>query len=400
MPALLIAEDYEKVIVTQPRRLPCSSICKRVNETMMAKKTEAKLAGWAVSGLEYNAQARILYLTDGLLKERLLHDGNFIRNETKMVKPVVFFIDEVHERSVNIDLCLALIARLLTENPHVQSKVKIIISSATLDSSVPKLFRQIPQLKVDEFKMPMLGTLHPVAIFKRPNQNILDLVQELCKKRQRHDQILCFVSSVAEVNQCCKLLEEITHGTIVAFPLIQSQSAIEQEKNIEQGSLFFSTTVAETSLTFPSLKYVIDTGMINIPVYDPATKQTTLKEIRAAESTIKQRLGRLGRTKPGEYYALYDFKVEEKKYPTPQICQSELVNVEFSLRKSIVKNGLNYIKKFLPDLPSPQAINGAIQELKRLRKSYLQNECISFVLYGFVSFSYFRFTGKTFSTWC
>ena len=208
----------------------------------------------------------------------------------------------------------------------------------------------------------------------------LDLVQELCKKRQRHDQILCFVSSVAEVNQCCRLLEEISHGTITAFPLIQSQSAVDQQKNIEQGSIFFSTTVAETSLTFPSLKYVIDTGMINIPVYDFDKKQTILMEVRAAESTIKQRLGRLGRTKPGEYYSLYDFKVEDKKYPTPQICQSELVNVEFSLRKSTIKNGLNYMKKFLPDPPRCQAINAAIEELKRLRKFYLEDK-ISFRIF-------------------
>jgi ATP-dependent helicase HrpA len=342
---------------------------------MTTNKNELKLAGWAVSGAESNVNARILYLTDGLLKERLLHDENLITNQTKITKSIVFFIDEVHERSVNIDLCLALIARLLTEKSHLKSKVKIIISSATLDSSVPKLFHQIPQLKVDEFKMPMLGTLYPVAIFNRPNQNILDLVQELCKKRQRHDQILCFVSSVAEVHQCCQLLKELSHETITAFPLIQSQSAADQQKNIEEGSIFFSTTVAETSLTFPSLKYVIDTGMINIPIYDFEKKQTTLIEIRAAQSTIKQRLGRLGRTKPGEYYSLYDFDAEEKKYPTPQICQSELVNIEFSLRKSSINNGLNYMKKFLPDPPSSEAIKAAIQELKRLRKSYFKNVC-------------------------
>ena len=377
LPVLLIAEGYEKVIVTQPRRLPCTAICERVNQTMMTNKNESTVAGWAVSGAECDVKAPILYLTDGLLKERLLHDENLIRTQTTKTKPFVFFIDEVHERSVNIDLCLALIARLLTEKPDIKSKIKVIISSATLDSSVPTLFRQIPQLNFDEFKMPMLGTLYPVAIFQRPNENILDLVQQLCKKRQRHDQILCFVSGVAEVHQCCSLLEEISHGTITAFSLIQSQSALDQQTNIEQGSIFFSTTVAETSLTFPSLKYVIDTGMINIPVYDFDKNQTTLMEVRAAESTIKQRLGRLGRTKPGEYYSLYDFKVEDKKYPTPQICQSELVNVEFSLRKSTIKDGLHYMKKFLPDPPKTQALNGAVDELKRLRTSYLMDK-ISF----------------------
>ncbi|CAF0889255.1 unnamed protein product [Didymodactylos carnosus] len=106
--------------------------------------------------------------------------------------------------------------------------------------------------------------------------------------------------------------------------------------------------------------------MINIPIYDLKTKQTVLKEIHAAESTIKQRLGRLGRTKPGEYYSLYDFKVGDKKYPTPQICQSDLINIEFTLRKSPMKNGLNYMKKFLPNAPDPQAIQLAIEELRKL----------------------------------
>ncbi|CAF4744834.1 unnamed protein product [Rotaria sp. Silwood1] len=370
LPALLIAEGYEKVIVTQPRRLPCTAICNRVNETMTKNRDRFTIAGWAVSGAEDNVTAQILYLTDGLLKERLLHDESFIRNPNNNNKPIVYFLDEVHERSVNIDLCLALFARLLTEKPDLKSKVKIIISSATLDSTVPKLFRQIPQLKFDEFHMPNLGTLYTVTKIERPNQNILDLVQELCKTKQRYDQILCFVSSVAEVNQCCRLLQEISHGTIIAFPLIQSQSAVDQQNNIEQGSIFFSTTVAETSLTFPSLRYVIDTGMINIPVYDCKKKQTIATEIRAAESTIKQRLGRLGRTKPGEYYSLYNFKVEDKKYPTPQICQSELVNIEFSLRKSLIKNGLHYMKKFLPNAPSEEAIAAAVEYLRILSKFY------------------------------
>ncbi|UJR32828.1 hypothetical protein I4U23_020290 [Adineta vaga] len=366
LPALLIAEGYDKVIVTQPRRLPCTAICERVNQTMMTTQGTFRLAGWAVSGDDNHTDAPILYLTDGLLKERLLHDENLVSDKSKVNKAIVFFIDEVHERSVNIDLCLALIARLLTNKPQLKSKIKIIISSATLDTSVPTLFRKIPQLKFEQFQMASLGTLHHVTKIERPNQNILDLVQELCKKRQRHDQILCFVSSVAEVHQSCRLLSEISRETLVALPLIQSQSAREQQQYIEHGTIFFSTTVAETSLTFPSLTYVIDTGMINIPVYDITLKQTILKEVRAAESTIKQRLGRLGRTKPGEYYALYDYKVEDKKFPIPQICQSELSNVELSLRRSSIKQGLNYIKQFLPDSPSPQAIGVATNELQRL----------------------------------
>jgi HrpA-like RNA helicase len=370
LPGLLVAEGYDKVIVTQPRRLPCQLICKRVNKTMIIDvgSSSEKIAGWAVSGVDQNPQAKILYLTDGLLKERLLYDKNFITTHTQLNKSVVFFIDEVHERSVNIDLCLALLARLLTTKPELKSKMKVIISSATLDSSVPTLFRQIPRVDLAEFKMPQMGTLHSVTKNPRPNENILDLVQELCKKRKRHDQILCFVSSVSDVNQCCRLIGEISRGTIVAYPLVQSQHPNVQQTNIEHGTVFFSTTVAETSLTFPSLKYVIDTGMINVPVYDIQSQRTVLKEVRAAESTIKQRLGRLGRTQPGEYYSLYSFKVDDVLYPIPQICQSDLLNIEFSLRKSPLQRGLNYMKAFLPNKPSQESIDATIQQLRQLRK--------------------------------
>ena len=368
LPALLVAEGYDKVIVTQPRRLPCQLICKRVNETMMIDvgSQAKKLAGWAVSGADRNPEAKVLYLTDGLLKERLLYDEDFLTMHTQLNKSVVFFIDEVHERSVNIDLCLAFLARLLTTKPELKAKMKVIISSATLDSSVPNLFRKIPQAGLAEFKMPQMGTLHPVTKHARPNENVLDLVQELCKKRRRRDQILCFVNSVAEVNQCCRLIAEISRGTIVAYPLVQSQHPNVQQSNIEHGTVFFSTTVAETSLTFPSLKYVIDTGMINTPVYDVDSKRTILKEVRAAESTIKQRLGRLGRTQPGDYYSLYSFKAEDVHYPIPQICQTDLMNLEFSLRKSPLQKGLDYLKAFLPDKPSQPAIAATIQQLTEL----------------------------------
>ncbi|CAF2865659.1 unnamed protein product [Rotaria sp. Silwood2] len=337
--------------------------------TTVKDPSSQKLAGWAVSGAEDNQNSKVLYLTDGLLKERLLYDENVITKDTQLNRSIVFFIDEVHERSVNIDHCLALLARLLTLNSDLKSKIKLIISSATLDASVPKLFRQIPQIRFAKFEMPQMGTLHHVTKCARPNANILNIVQELYQERKRYDQILCFVSSVKEVNECCSLLKKITGGAITAYPLVQSQQASVQQEYIDTGSVFFSTTVAETSLTFPQLKYVIDTGMINVPVYDPKSKRTVLKAERAAESTIKQRLGRLGRTQPGTYISLYDFKVVDKQYPTPQICQSDLMNIEFSLRKSPLRKGLDYMKDFLPDKPSKDIIDHTVQQLRDLQKA-------------------------------
>ncbi|UJR12813.1 hypothetical protein I4U23_016986 [Adineta vaga] len=360
--ALLIADGYDKVIVTQPRRLPCNLISQRVNSMV-----NDDISGWAVSGAEKNVKAKILYLTDGLLKERLLNDVNFITESTNVNKSVVFFIDEVHERSINIDLCLALFARLLKLNPSLHTKMKLIISSATLDQSVPTLFRNIPGCSLKEFNLTSLSTLYPVKIHRTPNENLLDLVQKLYSERNRYDQILCFVSSTQDTHENCQLLKKLTKGAIIAYPLIQSQSAIEQQKFIEEGSVFFSTTVAETSLTFPCLKYVIDTGLINMSVYSLALERTQLEEIKSAKSTTKQRLGRLGRTQPGEYYALYDYLPgEQREYPIPQICQSDLVNIEFSLRKSRLRTNLRDFIQYLPDKPKREFIDDAIKQLQRL----------------------------------
>ena len=327
------------------------------------------MAGWAVSGDEENIKAPILYVTDGLLKERLLYDENLICDEiTASDKPLIFMIDEVHERSVNIDLCLALFARLLTEKPKLAQKMKLIISSATLDTSVPDLFRKIPGF--DQFEMPKKGSLFQVEEFQRPNENAVKLVLELYEKRQGEDQILCFVSNALDVHRSCKLFKQISNNLITAYPLVQTQSSTQQQKFIEEGTVFFSTTVAETSLTFPTLRYVVDTGKINLPVYDVKLRQTVLQEQRASESTVKQRRGRVGRTKEGEYHALYDFKVKEQLYPIPQICQTDLTNVEFSIRKSPLGYGLHTFKQYLPNSPAKERIDAAIDELKMLGKIF------------------------------
>jgi ATP-dependent helicase HrpB len=331
---------------------------------VLSNRNESKLAGWYVSGSQKNVKAPILYITDGIMKEHLLNDDDSLYID-KDCKPTVFII-EMHERNVNTDLCIALFLRLLVEKSYLRQKIKLVLTSSTIDESISKLFNRVEQLNFGQFTRLTMRTPYAIKEIKRPNENLLDVVQELYKKKNhRQDQILCFVSSAAEVHQSCQLLAEVSHGAIVAYPLIQSQSTSEQRQLIERGSVFFSTTVAETSLTFPSLTYVVDTGMINVPVYDLEKKQTVLKEIRADEATIKQRMGRLGRTKPGEYHSLYGDKADDKKNPRPQICHIRLVDLEFVMRKTQLTMGLKYLKRYLPDPPSDLRIQSAIDELKQ-----------------------------------
>lgn len=356
MPALLAADNYDKIFVTQPRRLPCNLLSTRVNSCITS------ISGWAVSGSRsVNAtHSPILYLTDGLLKEYLLYrENDIIRQANRARRALVFFVDEVHERSINIDLCLALLARFLTVHPNMQTKVKIIISSATLDPDVSALFDPF-QFYPETLITP---ALHTVKI-NSSDENMFDLIHRLAEDCSRSEQILCFVKSTVDVNQSIKLLSSIKQRG--SSPLVQSQSAAEQERLIQNKQIFFSTTVAETSLTFPCLKYVVDTGVINMPVYNSIEDSTVLREIPAAESTIKQRQGRLGRTQGGEYFSLYKHNPTDKKYPKPQICQSELSNIEFSLRRSPLKQGLNYLKQWLPNPPDDLVIKLAIERLRDL----------------------------------
>ena len=362
VPALYGAAGY-KVFVTQPRRLASTTISRRVNSTI-----GENLSGWAVAGArsKNNRDTRILYLTDGLLREKLqLFDETLLPEIAQSSHGCVFFIDEVHERSINIDLCIAFLLAQLREN-NFNGKMKIVLSSATIKPSVEDIFKRSNvgfhalQIKTT--------TLHPIQLHLNSNENIFDLIERLHKLCIGAEQILCFVKSTGDVTSSISLLEQ--KKKLKAYPLVESQSANVQQGLIAEQRIFFSTTVAQTSLTFPSLRFVIDTGLINIPVYDPRTDTTTLTEYPASQSTLLQRQGRLGRTQGGEYFLLVNAEEENNSnrpaHPTPQICQFDLSDVEFSLLRTQPHLGLDSFKTYLPDPPENAFIDAAIKRLEQL----------------------------------
>ncbi|CAF3669921.1 unnamed protein product [Rotaria socialis] len=356
VPALLAGAGYDKIMVTQPRRLACTSISARVNTTI------GPISGWAVAGArsKNNKTTSIVYLTDGLLKEFLQYgEDKLLHDLASTAQGTIFFLDEVHERSINIDLCLALLARLLRYD--LQDKVKIILSSATLDQSVERLFSK----SNDYFPLKIESKFrYEIKTYPNSNVNMFDLIDRLLEKCPNNEQILCFVKSNSDVTQSITLLKTLKN--IDAFPLVEFQSPIIQQRLVADEQIFFSTTVAQTSLTFPRLKYVIDTGMINISIYDPHRDTTVLEGLSASEATLKQRKGRLGRTQPGEYFPLYKSNTKRTHFPTPQICQSELSDVDFSLRKPPIKESLPDFKQWLPDQPDNEIIDRANEKLKHL----------------------------------
>lgn len=324
-----------------------------------------RLNCWAESGVECDLNSASLYLSDGLLGEQFLHNETLTTDQTELHKLVDFFLNTVHDRSIKIDLWLAPLALFFAMKPNLKFRRKAVIFSGTPDSCVISLFRLVNQIKFTKLIMPKIDRLYLERKYQRSNNNIIVFVQVVNKKWQNNAQILGFVSSLADVHPECRLLQEVSSGSVIAYLSVRSQFATKQQIYIEQGSIFFCTTIVETSLIFPGVQYVIDTDLLNMSVYDLNKEETVLNKFRAAESTIKQRIGRLKRTGPSDYCPSYDVKVDETQFPTQQLCQSELSNIELSLRK-LPAEIVNNIIKFLIYVRAQETICMAFSKLVEL----------------------------------
>ena len=284
MPILLIAAGLaDRVIVTQPRRLPCREVCRRVSSIY-----GDRIAGYEMAGASSNLDAPIVFVTDGLLRARLSR-----ANATLDCDVVV--LDELHERGVQSDLCLALLARrMAASSADSVSPItfRLVLSSATLDPAVMSLFEDggsASSLSVAKFSAVVdkpfavddidLHGHHPVAV-----------VAQCVREKKREDQVLCFLPSSRDVRNAVEMCEK--HHNIRALALTAGSSVTSDD--LHNASVFFSTTVAETSLTFPRLAFVVDSGRIVAPEFSNSERVTRLSSILAPQSTLDQRKGRLG----------------------------------------------------------------------------------------------------------
>ena len=361
LPPLLIAErDYKRIAVTQPRRLPCRNVCNRVLDTF-----SHKMAGWAVSGDAFHPERPIIYLTDGLLREWLQSSLKLgLDDDNQQFDFDVVILDEVHERGWNTDICIALLAQILLRYRKANKQLKIILASATLDDAINRPFVELAKqgkLKFQAFDFPLKSPF-PVNVHQLVGHNPVDLVVKLAKEKKREEQILVFMASVAEVRDAVNLFNKLTGS--VAYGLYANQDPSVQRSSIAHGSVFFSTTIAETSLTFPHLRYVIDTGEINILQLDHERRLSKLATMPATESTILQRQGRLGRTCEGDYYKLFENIPNREKYAKPQLLSIDLADVEFSLRLREVS--LRALASYLPSPPASAYVSEAVNFLVTL----------------------------------
>jgi HrpA-like RNA helicase len=362
IPLLLLEEmsPETRIAITQPRRVATRSVARYV-----AKKVGCHLGdkvGYQVRFEVHTTEGtRINFMTDGILLRKIQRDPLLQEYDVVMV-------DEAHERSLNIDFTLGLLKRLQKKRAEAGMKpIKIIVTSATLEKEkFARYFGDSPMVEIP-------GRLHPVDIHYEKNcphdytKAAAEKVKSIIEQNKEGD-ILIFMPGQEEIDKTIREIEALEVSDITILPLYGQMSAEDQDKIFEKTSgrkVIVATNIAETSVTVPGIRHVIDSGLIKQIEFDPATGIETLAVRPHAKSGCIQRAGRAGRLAPGECWRLYteeDFN-NRQEFQTPEIQRSNLAHVVLMMKKI----GIEDVKSFeFIDPPEPEALRQALDTLKIL----------------------------------
>ena len=311
------------IACTQPRRIAALTVSARIAEEL---GQEAGLAvGYQIRFLEKTSEKTLVkVMTDGVLLAEIQTDRYLTAYDT-------IIVDEAHERSLNIDFILGILSDLLKK----RKDLKVIITSATIDTE--KFSKAFGGAKVIE----VTGRTFPVDVIYRPLleadeedpyvDRAVSVVEEIHRLGPFGD-ILIFMPTEADIRECCELLNARTVLSATVMPLFARMSAADQKKIFEPSTgrkIVVATNVAETSITIPGIRYVVDTGLARIPRYTPRTRTTSLPVTAISKSSADQRKGRSGRVENGICYRLYSEKEYEDRplFTAPHILRANLAEV-------------------------------------------------------------------------
>ncbi|MFF4307445.1 ATP-dependent RNA helicase HrpA [Streptomyces sp. NPDC001601] len=347
---------------TQPRRIAARTVAERVAEELRTPLGEA--VGWKVRFTDQvNPDATFVKLmTDGILLAEIQTDRELRAYDT-------IIIDEAHERSLNIDFLLGYLAQLLPRRPDL----KVVITSATIDPErFSRHFGDAPIIEVS-------GRTYPVEVRYRPLLEedaedadrdqitaICDAVEELQGEGQ--GDILVFLSGEREIRDTADALTRKNYRFTEVLPLYARLSHAEQHRVFQPHTgrrIVLATNVAETSLTVPGIKYVIDPGFARISRYSHRTKVQRLPIEAISQASANQRKGRCGRTSDGICIRLYseDDFVSRPEFTDAEILRTNLASVILQMTAA----GLGDIEKFpFIDPPDHRNIRDGVQLLQEL----------------------------------
>jgi ATP-dependent helicase HrpA len=349
---------------TQPRRIAARAMADRVSEELGTRL--GALVGYQVRfRAKVGEQTRVKFMTDGILLAEITHDRNLAAYDT-------IIVDEAHERSLNIDFLLGYLKRLLPRRPDL----KLVITSATIDTEkFSRHFGDAPVIEVSGRGYPVeviyRETGEPDAEGERKDRDmyrgIAEAVSLLSRKDPRGD-ILVFLSGEREIHEAGDYLAQkgLRHTEIL--PLYARLSAAEQRRVFHPGPerrIILSTNVAETSLTVPRIRFVIDTGFARISRYAHRSRIQRLPIEPVSQASANQRMGRCGRLGPGVCVRLYseeDFDLRPE-FTEPEILRTSLASVILRM----LTMGLGAVEEFpFLDPPAPRMIADAYHLLFEL----------------------------------
>lgn len=352
---------------TQPRRLAARSVANRIAEEL---KTEiGLLVGYKVRFSDHVSETTLIKLmTDGILLAEIQKDKLLLQYDT-------IIIDEAHERSLNIDFILGYLKQLLPKRPDL----KVIITSATIDvERFSNHFNQAPIIEVS-------GRTYPVEVRYRPPifneeddtnndfQPILDAIEEL--SAESFGDILIFLTGEREIRDVADILNKLELRHTDILPLYARLSVTEQNRIFQSHSkrrIILATNVAETSLTVPGIKYVIDPGLARISRYSYRTKVQRLPIEPISQASANQRKGRCGRTSDGICIRLYDENdfLSRPEFTDPEILRTNLASVILQMTSL----GLGNIAAFpFVEAPDSRYIRDGIRLLEELGAIYIKH---------------------------
>ena len=352
---------------TQPRRIAARAVASRISQEL--RSSPGDLVGYQVRFTDKSSTDNLVKLmTDGILLAETQSDRFLNAYDT-------LIIDEAHERSLNVDFLLGYIKQLLPKRPDL----KLIITSATIDAD--KFSRHFDDAPVIEVS----GRLYPVDVVYRPfdeddedahdidlPEAVANALDEITSQGTSGD-VLVFLPGEREIRECAEALRKHPahghqSGRIEILPLYSRLSAKEQERVFSSGGprrVVLATNVAETSLTVPGIRYVVDSGLARINRYSFRNKVEMLQVEKIARASANQRAGRCGRVMNGICIRLYsedDFE-SRPEFTDPEILRSSLASV--ILRMQALRLGDVAAFPFV-DAPASKAIADGYQLLVEL----------------------------------
>lgn len=365
---------------TQPRRIAARSVADRIADELGEKAgAPGSRVGYKIRFDDHvNRSTAVKLMTDGILLAEIQRDRLLKAYDT-------IIVDEAHERSLNIDFLLGYLRELLPRRPDL----KVIITSATID---PESFAA-HFADADGTPAPVIevsGRTYPVEVRYRPLtrlvednrsgvdapafrevetdplEGLLEATRELISEGP--GDILCFFSGEREIRDAADALQDEKFRGVDVLPLFGRLSAAEQHRVFSPGNrrrVVLATNIAETSLTVPGIKYVIDTGYARISRYSHRTKVQRLPVEEISQASAKQRSGRCGRTSDGIAIRLYS---EENFQARPEFTDPEILRTHLaSVILSMAALDLGDIRKF-PFLqpPDSKSVRDGVQLLQEL----------------------------------